>query len=128
MLLTKPHFVIVLILLNVFGVYSGSSSSKTPLIPALYVFGDSLFDGGNNNWLPTLAKVNYPPYGQNFPRGPTGRFSNGKLLNDFIAEYVGLPYPPPYVNPLRAFQPKKLTGYNYASGACGILRDTGSDI
>ncbi|KAK6928042.1 GDSL lipase/esterase, partial [Dillenia turbinata] len=52
--------------------------------PALYLFGDSLLDGGNNNHLPTIAKVNYPPYGNNFPQGITGRFTNGKTIGDFV--------------------------------------------
>ena len=60
---------------------------QPPLAPALYVFGDSLFDSGNNNWLPTLAKANYPPYGLSFPKGPTGRFTNGKTVADFIGMY-----------------------------------------
>lgn len=67
----------------------GDCGSSRPLVPALYVFGDSLFDGGNNNWLPTLAKANYPPYGQNFPKGQsTGRFTNGKLVVDFIGTCI----------------------------------------
>ncbi|XP_074307810.1 GDSL esterase/lipase 7-like [Silene latifolia] len=96
-----------------------------PLAPALYVFGDSLFDSGNNNWLPTLAKANYPPYGHNFPQGPTGRFTNGMTVVDFVAEALGLPYPPPYAALLRR---NSLTGYNYASGSCGILPETGQSI
>lgn len=100
--------------------------SSTPLVPALYVFGDSLFDSGNNNFLPTLAKANYYPYGVNFPGSyPTGRFTNGKTVADFIAEYLGLPYPPPRVSILR---PKSLMGYNFASGSCGILPETGKFI
>ncbi|KAJ8436007.1 hypothetical protein Cgig2_007665 [Carnegiea gigantea] len=98
---------------------------QPPLAPALYVFGDSLFDSGNNNWLPTLAKANYPPYGLNFPKGPTGRFTNGETVADFIADYLGLPYPPPHVSLSR---PNSVTGYNYASGSCGILPLTGSQL
>lgn len=52
--------------------------------PGVFIFGDSLSDSGNNNFLPTLAKSNYPPYGIDFPQGPTGRFSNGKLTVDLI--------------------------------------------
>ncbi|GAB2300121.1 hypothetical protein Dimus_034160 [Dionaea muscipula] len=98
---------------------------QQPLAPALYVFGDSLFDSGNNNFLPTAAKANYPPYGQNFTGGATGRFTNGRTVADFIAEYLRLPYPPPYVS-----LPKSdwLTGFNYASGSCGILSETGSQV
>jgi hypothetical protein len=55
-----------------------------PLAPALYVFGDSLFDSGNNNLLPTVSKANFKPYGVDFVRGDTGRFSNGRLVPDFI--------------------------------------------
>lgn len=52
--------------------------------PGMFIFGDSLSDSGNNNFIPTLAKSNYPPYGIDFPQGPTGRFSNGKLAVDMI--------------------------------------------
>ncbi|XP_048128991.1 GDSL esterase/lipase 7-like [Rhodamnia argentea] len=100
-----------------------SSSSPPPLAPALYVFGDSLFDSGNNNLLPTLSKVNYLPYGHDFPRGATGRFTNGRTVADFLAEFMGLPYPPPYLS----FRTSGVvTGLNFASGACGILPETGS--
>ncbi|CAI9763811.1 unnamed protein product [Fraxinus pennsylvanica] len=60
-------------------------SPKNNTIPALFVFGDSIVDTGNNNYINTIAKVNYPPYGQDFMGGkPTGRFSNGKVPSDFI--------------------------------------------
>ncbi|XP_041007745.1 GDSL esterase/lipase 7-like [Juglans microcarpa x Juglans regia] len=94
-----------------------------PLAPALYVFGDSLFDSGNNNLLPTVAKADYLPYGINFAKGVTGRFTNGKTIADFIAEFLGLPYSPPFMS-IRRTTP--LTGLNYASGSCGILPETGN--
>ncbi|KAK2663196.1 hypothetical protein Ddye_001770 [Dipteronia dyeriana] len=99
-----------------------SSNQQQPLAPALYVFGDSLFDSGNNNNLLTIAKANYLPYGFNFIKA-SGRFTNGKTIPDFIAEFLGLPYAPPY----RKSKPDSvvLTGLNYASGACGILPETG---
>lgn len=55
--------------------------------PALYAFGDSLTDTGN-------AIAAYPgkfgnseidPYGVEFPMHPADRFSDGKLLIDFLA-------------------------------------------
>lgn len=52
--------------------------------PCYFVFGDSVFDNGNNNALNTMAKVNYSPYGIDFPQGPTGRFSNGRNTPDVI--------------------------------------------
>ncbi|KAK9749103.1 hypothetical protein RND81_02G102800, partial [Saponaria officinalis] len=96
-----------------------------PLAPALYVFGDSLVDNGNNNLLPTLARANYAPYGVGFHgRVPLGRFNDGKTFADFLG--LGCPFPPPYAgqhNPNYA-----LTGYNYASAAGGILPETGSRL
>lgn len=59
--------------------------SENDTIPAVFVFGDSIVDTGNNNNLKTIFKVNYPPYGQDFMGGkPTGRFSNGKVPSDII--------------------------------------------
>lgn len=59
-----------------------------PLVPCLFFMGDSLFDNGNNNFLLTMAKSNYPPYGIDYPDGPTGRFSNGRNIADFLGLYV----------------------------------------
>ncbi|OMP03046.1 Lipase, GDSL [Corchorus olitorius] len=96
-----------------------------PLAPALYVFGDSLLDSGNNNILLTLAKANYPPYGKDFPNGTaTGRFTNGRTIADFIAEFLGLPYSPPVLS----VHAPTVTGLNYASATCGILPETGSSF
>ncbi|XP_027152664.1 GDSL esterase/lipase 7 [Coffea eugenioides] len=95
--------------------------------PAVYVLGDSLVDSGNNNALPTLAKANFLPYGSNFPTGPTGRFTNGKTVADFVAEFLGLPLIPPYLS-LRGFAQANQPGLNYASGSCGILPETGKYI
>jgi hypothetical protein len=53
-------------------------------LPAMFFFGDSVFDIGNNNELFTLIKANFPPYGRDFTsQQPTGRFCNGKLACDF---------------------------------------------
>ncbi|XP_077251459.1 GDSL esterase/lipase At1g71250-like [Tasmannia lanceolata] len=93
-------------------------------IPAIFVFGDSLVDDGNNNYLNSLAKANYPPYGIDFFRGPTGRFCNGRTAVDWLCEMLGLPYPPPYADP-NSNGKRILSGVNYASAAGGILEETG---
>ena len=54
------------------------------VVPALFVFGDSLVDNGNNNDLSSMAKSNFYPYGVDFSQGPTGRFSNGKTIVDLF--------------------------------------------
>ncbi|ONK79376.1 uncharacterized protein A4U43_C01F5730 [Asparagus officinalis] len=91
--------------------------------PAMFIFGDSLIDNGNNNFLPSLAKANYAPYGIDFGQ-PSGRFCNGLTVADFGSKHLGLPYPPPYLS-LASRTSKILDGVNYASAAAGILEDTG---
>lgn len=52
---------------------------------AMYVFGDSLLDPGNNIYfVNSVAKANRQPYGIDFSVGPTGRFCNDKIIVDFI--------------------------------------------
>lgn len=53
-------------------------------VPAIFVFGDSLVDNGNNNYISSVARSNYYPYGIDSPRGPSGRFSNGDNFVDMI--------------------------------------------
>ncbi|XP_039010088.1 GDSL esterase/lipase At1g71250-like [Hibiscus syriacus] len=91
---------------------------------ALFVFGDSLVDVGNNNFLNSVAKSNYFPYGIDFNMQPTGRFSNGKTFVDIIGEMMGLPYPSAFADPSTRGA-KLLEGVNYASAAAGILDESG---
>ncbi|XP_054779971.1 GDSL esterase/lipase 7-like [Prosopis cineraria] len=94
------------------------------LVSALYVFGDSHVDAGNNAHLNTPAQANRWPYGIDL-YNITGRFTNGKNMADFIATYLDLPMPPAYLN-LTDFERSQITtGISYASGACGILNTTG---
>ncbi|KAK2386158.1 GDSL esterase/lipase [Trifolium repens] len=77
-------WVINIISLQVFLVNSYCTKS---LVPALYVFGDSTVDAGNNNNLNTDAKVNRFPYGIDFNNVSTGRFSNGKTFADILGKF-----------------------------------------
>lgn len=57
--------------------------------PILFLFGDSTFDVGTNNFLSTTAKANFPYNGIDFPYSvPTGRFSNGFNTADQIGKYI----------------------------------------
>ncbi|KAJ7960316.1 GDSL esterase/lipase [Quillaja saponaria] len=38
-------------------------------VPAVIVFGDSSVDAGNNNFIPTIARSNFQPYGRDFLGG-----------------------------------------------------------
>lgn len=64
----------------------GATKTSMWKVPAIYVFGDSTADVGNNNYLSgSNAKANFPHYGVDFPHSrPTGRFSNGYNTIDFI--------------------------------------------
>ncbi|KAK7256543.1 hypothetical protein RIF29_29996 [Crotalaria pallida] len=64
--------------------------TKSPQVPGLFIFGDSLSDNGNNNNLATNAKSNFKPYGIDFPAGPTGRFTNGRTIIDIICKISNL--------------------------------------
>ncbi|XVF81793.1 hypothetical protein PTKIN_Ptkin15bG0185000 [Pterospermum kingtungense] len=90
-------------------------------LPALFVFGDSMIDSGNNNFLPTIVKANYSPYGIDFDGTPTGRITNGRTVVDFIAQIAGLPFPPPVLGLSEVDKRKTLTGVNYGSAAGGVL-------
>ncbi|VVB11025.1 unnamed protein product [Arabis nemorensis] len=95
-------------------------------VPCYFVFGDSVFDNGNNNALNTVAKVNYSPYGIDYPQGPTGRFSNGRNIPDVIAQRMGFNDSiPPFAG---ASQAQANIGLNYASGAGGIREETSESM
>jgi len=63
-----------------------------PLVPALYLFGDSSIDNGNNNLLPTLARANFFPYGIDFALASTGRFTNGKTIADYFGIILSISF------------------------------------
>ncbi|KAI3944533.1 hypothetical protein MKW92_049862 [Papaver armeniacum] len=95
---------------------------------AFFVFGDSLVDNGNNNYLLTSARADSPPYGIDYPTGrPTGRFSNGLNMPDLISEQLGAEPTLPYLSPKLKGE-ALLVGANFASAGVGILSDTGAQF
>lgn len=65
-------------------VLSSKVVNGDPLVPGLMIFGDSVVDTGNNNYIYTVVKANFLPYGRDFEtHKPTGRFCNGKLATDY---------------------------------------------
>ncbi|KAK4774065.1 hypothetical protein SAY87_029084 [Trapa incisa] len=96
-------------------------SPPRPPPPAFFAFGDSILDTGNNNNITSLMKCNFLPYGRDFKGGnkPTGRFCNGKVPSDFLAELTGVKeYLPPYMDPNLKME-DLLTGVSFASGGTG---------
>ncbi|KAF3339038.1 GDSL esterase/lipase [Carex littledalei] len=100
------------------------------IVPAVYIFGDSLADVGNNNYLQlSLPKANFPHNGIDYPgHEATGRFSNGKNFADFLAQNLGLQTSPPYLSLSYKSNNSSvyLTGVSFASGGAGILNSTNS--
>lgn len=89
-------------------------------VSCIYVFGDSSVDPGNNNNLITDQKVNFLPYGKDFYDGrPTGRFTNGRLATDLIAEALGhTKIIPAYLDP-NLTSAELVNGVSFASGGSG---------
>lgn len=101
------------------------------------MFGDSTVDTGNNNYISTLMKSDFAPYGRDLWPGSgggstssgqsTGRFSNGRLAVDFISEAFGLPpLVPAYLDP-DANMSSLATGACFASAGAGYDNAT-SDL
>ncbi|KAL6598079.1 hypothetical protein ACP70R_046500 [Stipagrostis hirtigluma subsp. patula] len=90
-------------------------------VSAIIVFGDSTVDPGNNNYLPTVIKSNFPPYGRDFDGGvATGRFSNGRLVTDFISEAFGLPSSVPAYLDTSCHIDQLAKGVSFASAGAGL--------
>ncbi|XWS19669.1 hypothetical protein CRYUN_Cryun31cG0035400 [Craigia yunnanensis] len=90
-------------------------------VSASFVFGDSTVDPGNNNYVKTFFRSNFPPYGKDFKdQTPTGRFTNGKLSTDLIVSYIGIKeYLPPYLDPNLSIE-ELMTGVSFASAGSGF--------
>ncbi|GMI75728.1 hypothetical protein like AT1G06990 [Hibiscus trionum] len=125
---TSKLFIVVLLLIYMASINACSSATTLaqpppppPKVPAIIVFGDSTVDAGNNNYINTVAKANMPPYGINFPgHVPTGRFSDGKLVTDFIASFLRIKDEvPPFLKPDLSENELK-TGVSFASAATGF--------
>ncbi|KAM7527368.1 hypothetical protein LguiB_030778 [Lonicera macranthoides] len=103
----------------------GSGAPRAEAARAFFVFGDSLVDSGNNNYLLTSARADSPPYGIDYPtHRATGRFSNGLNIPDLISQEIGSEPTLPYLSPELNGE-KLLVGANFASAGIGILNDTG---
>ncbi|KAJ1704743.1 hypothetical protein LUZ63_004522 [Rhynchospora breviuscula] len=60
----------------------------------VFTFGDSMTDAGNACQVQG-GNCGIPPYGETYFHKPNGRWCDGRLIVDFIAQAYGLPLPPP---------------------------------
>lgn len=100
---------------------SVTTSNAQDKIP-LYVFGDSLFDAGMTLHVNVEGDgAKYWPYGQTYFKGPAGRYSDGRVIPDFLAQYAGWPFLQPYLEPGLS---NYTQGVNFAAASACVLPDT----
>lgn len=100
-----------------------TESQSIPKFTAILVFGDSTVDTGNNNYIPTIFRANHPPYGLDYTnRIATGRFSDGQLVPDVLAQLLKLKQKgvPPYLQP-------NISDAELRSGVCFASAGSGYD-
>ncbi|RZS14988.1 hypothetical protein BHM03_00046756 [Ensete ventricosum] len=87
---------------------------------AIFSFGDSLADTGNFVFFSGgKDPANRPPYGETYFHRPNGRYSDGRIILDFIAQTTGLPLVRPY--PAGRGSEGFVFGANFAvAGACAL--------
>lgn len=150
----RVHCCLVLSFLDVVTVIStvfGARDLHRPFnhsLRTILIFGDSTVDPGNNNYVGTPFRSDFPPYGRDFAgHVPTGRFTNGRLVTDFIgkkrsnsvpllfipklinfssyiyiyiAAYSGIKENvPPYLKPMLSLEELK-SGVSFASAGSGL--------
>ncbi|CAL1353909.1 unnamed protein product [Linum trigynum] len=95
-------------------------------VPAMFVFGDSLVEVGNNIYIPTSTnRANYPHNGIDFPNHEaTGRWCNGKNSADWLAERFGVPSPPPYLSLYTKTASSYMAGASFASAGSLLLNSS----
>ncbi|XP_037447732.1 GDSL esterase/lipase At1g29660-like [Triticum dicoccoides] len=129
---TASYVVVALCLLVL--VARHAEAKQPRLVPAIFVFGDSTVDVGNNNFLGGTrkeGKANFPQYGVDFPTTkPTGRFSNGFNTADLLAQLLGFPLSPPAYLSLnrRTVRSQMFKGLNFASAGSGLGDHTGRSV
>ncbi|KAG5036900.1 hypothetical protein JHK86_017740 [Glycine max] len=87
---------------------------------AIFNFGDSNSDTGGFH---TSFPAQPGPYGMTYFKKPVGRASDGRLIVDFLAQGLGLPYLSPY---LQSIGSDYTHGVNFASSASTVIPPTTS--
>uniref|UniRef100_A0A7N0VFE2 GDSL esterase/lipase 6 n=1 Tax=Kalanchoe fedtschenkoi TaxID=63787 RepID=A0A7N0VFE2_KALFE len=119
--------VVTLLLMARVGAASGSH------IQAIFTFGDSIMDAGNNHFIKNCsAQADFPPYGSSYFHKPTGRFTNGRTVPDFISQFLRITIQKPFLqvqleaaNDTNGAYPSN--GINFASAGSGMLLETNED-
>uniref|UniRef100_A0A0E0KLH4 Esterase n=1 Tax=Oryza punctata TaxID=4537 RepID=A0A0E0KLH4_ORYPU len=116
--------VLLLIPLAVVAVPAAAAAAEASF-ETVYAFGDSFTDTGNTHSTTgpySFGYVSSPPYGATFFHRSTNRYSDGRLVVDFLTDRLSLPgFLPPYLSPAAA---NATHGVNFAvAGATAIEHD-----
>ncbi|KAJ4711000.1 GDSL esterase/lipase [Melia azedarach] len=93
---------------------SSVTSVPTCKFPAIFNFGDSNSDTGGLSAAFGQAPF---PNGETFFHSPAGRYSDGRLIIDFIAQGLGLPYLSPFLDSVGS---NFSHGVNFATGGSTV--------
>lgn len=99
---------------------SGAGAGGDCHFPAVFNFGDSNSDTGG---LSSLFGAAPPPNGRTFFGMPAGRYCDGRLVIDFIAESLGLTHLSAYLNSIGS---NFTQGANFATAGSSIRRQNTS--
>ncbi|KAG8079942.1 hypothetical protein GUJ93_ZPchr0007g4135 [Zizania palustris] len=116
------HFVLVLVLVRQLSAAARSDGDDgAPCgFPAIFNFGDSNSDTGG---LSALLDAVPPPFGRTYFGMPAGRFSDGRLTIDFMAQSLGIRYLSSYLDSVGS---NFTQGANFATAAASIRPPNGS--
>lgn len=99
------HLFVKILLFSAFVLSAAYAAARTCDFPAIFNFGDSNSDTGGLS--AAFGQVG-PPSGETYFRHPAGRYRDGRLVIDFMAESIGLPYLSAFLDAL---------GSNFSHGA-----------
>ncbi|CAF1729395.1 unnamed protein product [Brassica napus] len=85
----------------------------------LFVFGDSYVDIGNTK--PDGTGAWAVPYGITYPGKPSGRFSDGHISTDFLAQLLRIKLPVTYAKKDDADKTRLQYGMSFAYGGTGVF-------
>ncbi|GLT59027.1 hypothetical protein SLA2020_318750 [Shorea laevis] len=96
LIIFREYVVVGVVMVAMFGCLSSSKCD----FEAIFNFGDSNSDTGGF-WAAFPAQSG--PFGMTYFKRPAGRASDGRLVIDFLAEALGLPFLSPYLQSIGPF-------------------------
>ncbi|KAL3644689.1 GDSL esterase/lipase 6 [Castilleja foliolosa] len=128
---SKIIFLLIILSLHLSFVIGSNDNNNN--VRAIFVFGDSIFDAGNNHYNPNCTlQADFAPYGSSFFHHPTGRFTNGRTVPDFISQFLEIPLQKPFMELQSEIVKGTLKNYptngiNFASAGSGVFPATNND-